>query len=207
MLQGERERAVDNKSLGRFDLADIPLAPRGLPQIDVAFDIDVNGILNVSAKDKATAKEQNIVIKASSGLDDGEIERMVKDAEAHQEEDRKFRETVETRNRADALVHATEKSLADLGDKVEVDERARIESAVSDLKEALKGDDKDRIETKAQALAEASAGLAQRIYSEQQQQKPGQGNGAATDGGGGEDVVDAEFEEVKDDGDQDSKSA
>ncbi len=207
VLQGERERAVDNKSLGRFDLADIPLAPRGLPQIDVAFDIDVNGILNVSAKDKATAKEQNIVIKASSGLDDGEIERMVKDAEAHQEEDRKFRETVETRNRADALVHATEKSLADLGDKVEVDERARIESAVSDLKEALKGDDKDRIETKAQALAEASAGLAQRIYSEQQQQKPGQGNGAATDGGGGEDVVDAEFEEVKDDGDQDSKSA
>ncbi len=207
VLQGERERAVDNKSLGRFDLADIPLAPRGLPQIDVAFDIDVNGILNVSAKDKATAKEQNIVIKASSGLDDGEIERMVKDAEAHQEEDRKFRETVETRNRADALVHATEKSLADLGDKVEVDERARIESAVSDLKEALKGDDKDRIETKAQALAEASAGLAQRIYSEQQQQQPGQGNGAATDGGGGEDVVDAEFEEVKDDGDQDSKSA
>ncbi len=207
VLQGERERAVDNKSLGRFDLADIPLAPRGLPQIDVAFDIDVNGILNVSAKDKATGKEQNIVIKASSGLAEDEIERMVKDAEAHQEEDRKFRETVEARNRADALVHATEKSLADLGDKVEADERARIESAVSDLKETLKGDDKDRIETKAQALAEASAGLAQRLYSEQAQQTPGQGNGAATDGGGGEDVVDAEFEEVKNDGDQDSKSA
>ncbi len=207
VLQGERERAVDNKSLGRFDLADIPLAPRGVPQIDVAFDIDANGILNVSAKDKATDKEQNIVIKASSGLGDDEIERMVMDAEAHQEEDRKFRETVETRNRADALVHATEKSLADLGDKVEADERARIESAVSDLKEALKGDDKDRIETKAKALAEASAGLAQRLYSEQAQQQSGQGNGAATDGGGGEDIVDAEFEEVKDEGDQDSKSA
>ena len=206
VLQGERERAVDNKSLGRFDLADIPVAPRGMPQIDVTFDIDVNGILNVSAKDKATGKEQNIVIKASSGLAEEEIQRMVQDAEAHEEEDRKFRETVEVRNRADALVHATEKSLEDLGEKVEAEERASIESAISDLKEALKGDDSDKIDTKAKALAEASAGMAQRIYAEQAQQaESAAGNGAAASEGS-DDVVDAEFEEVKDD-DQEHKSA
>ncbi len=206
VLQGERERAVDNKSLGRFDLADIPVAPRGMPQIDVTFDIDVNGILNVSAKDKATGKEQNIVIKASSGLAEEEIQRMVQDAEAHEEEDRKFRETVEVRNRADALVHATEKSLEDLGEKVEAEERASIESAISDLQEALKGDDSDKIDTKAKALAEASAGMAQRIYAEQTQQaESAAGNGAAASEGS-DDVVDAEFEEVKDD-DQEHKSA
>ncbi len=206
VLQGERERAVDNKSLGRFDLADIPVAPRGMPQIDVTFDIDVNGILNVSAKDKATGKEQNIVIKASSGLAEEEIQRMVQDAEAHEEEDRKFRETVDVRNRADALVHATEKSLEDLGEKVEAEERASIESAISDLKEALKGDDSDKIDTKAKALAEASAGMAQRIYAEQAQQaESAAGNGAAASEGS-DDVVDAEFEEVKDD-DQEHKSA
>ena len=206
VLQGERERAVDNKSLGRFDLADIPVAPRGMPQIDVTFDIDVNGILNVSAKDKATGKEQNIVIKASSGLAEEEIQRMVQDAEAHEEEDRKFRETVEVRNRADALVHATEKSLEDLGEKVEAEERASIESAISDLQEALKGDDSDKIDTKAKALAEASAGMAQRIYAEQAQPaESAAGNGAAASEGS-DDVVDAEFEEVKDD-DQEHKSA
>jgi len=197
VLQGERERAQDNKSLGRFDLADIPPAPRGLPQIDVAFDIDANGILNVSAKDKATGKEQNIVIKASSGLNDDEIQRMVKDAEAHAAEDKKFRELVDTRNQAEALMHATEKSLEEMGEKVQAEERAGIESAIADLKEALKADDKGVIETKAKALGEASAGLAQRVYSEQAQQGPeagGQTAGATPD-----DVVDAELEEVKED--------
>ena len=167
VLQGERERATDNKSLGRFDLADIPPAPRGMPQVEVTFDIDANGILNVSAKDKATGKEQKIVIKASSGLTEDEIKRMVRDAEAHAEEDKKFRELAETRNQADALVHATEKSLKDLGDKVSADERAKVESALSDLKGVIKGDDKDVIETKASALAEASATIAQQAYSEQ----------------------------------------
>jgi len=201
VLQGERERAGDNKSLGRFDLADIPPAPRGLPQVEVTFDIDANGILNVSAKDKATGKEQRIVIKASSGLADDEIERMVSDAEAHAEEDKKFRELVDVRNQADALVHATEKSLEDLGEKVEPSERAGVESAVSDLKDALKGDDKDSIEAKSKTLAEASAGLAQKAYEQAQAQGEGAapeadaGSGPAADDG----VVDAEFEEVKDD--------
>jgi len=201
VLQGERERAGDNKSLGRFDLADIPPAPRGLPQVEVTFDIDANGILNVSAKDKATGKEQRIVIKASSGLADDEIERMVSDAEAHAEEDKKFRELVDVRNQADALVHATEKSLEDLGEKVEPSERASVESAVSDLKDALKGDDKDSIEAKSKTLAEASAGLAQKAYEQAQAQGEGAapeadaGSGPAADDG----VVDAEFEEVKDD--------
>ncbi len=196
VLQGERDRALDNKSLGRFDLADIPPAPRGIPQIEVAFDIDANGILNVSAKDKATGKEQNIVIKASSGLSDEEIERMVKDAESHAAEDKKFRETVEARNQAEALIHATEKSLEELGEKVQPEERAKIESAISDLKEAVKGDDKSAIEAKSRALGEASASLAQRVYAEQAEAKAGEAAGAA----GGEqkdDVVDAEFEEVK----------
>ncbi|HSW33107.1 MAG TPA: molecular chaperone DnaK, partial [Steroidobacteraceae bacterium] len=201
VLQGERDRASDNKSLGRFDLSDIPPAPRGMPQVEVTFDIDANGILNVSAKDKATNKEQRIVIKASSGLNEDEIKRMVRDAEAHAEEDKKFRELAETRNRADALLHATEKSLKDLGDKVSPEDRARTESAISDLKAVIRGDDKDVIETKARALAEASAAVAQQAYASQQ---PGGGAGpeAGTTGGqagGGKDeVLDAEFEEVKD---------
>ncbi len=200
VLQGERERATDNKSLGQFDLTDIPPAPRGLPQIDVTFDIDANGILNVSAKDKGTGKEQKIVIKASSGLSDDEIDRMVTDAEAHAEEDQKFRELVEVRNQADALVHASEKSLEDLGEKVEADERARIESAAGELKDALKGDDKDIIETKTKALAEASASLAQRVY--EQQSETGQAGDDAAETPEDDSVVDAEFEEVKDDSDK-----
>ncbi len=168
VLQGERDRAQDNKSLGRFDLSDIPPAPRGMPQVEVTFDIDANGILHVQAKDKATGKEQKIVIKASSGLNDEEIKRMVRDAEAHAEEDKKFRELAETRNRADALLHATEKSLKDLGDKVSAADRARVESALSDLKGVIRGDDKDVIETKARALAEASATIAQQAYSDAQ---------------------------------------
>ncbi len=200
VLQGERERAVDNKSLGRFDLADIPPAPRGMPQIEVKFDIDANGILNVSAKDKATGKSQNIVIKASSGLSDDEIERMVADAESHAEEDRKFRELVDARNQADGLIHAAEKTLSDLGDKATSEERMKVESAVSDLKSALEKDDKDAIEKKTAALAEASGSLAQRLYTEQQG-ADGQADGATADGSASEDdVVDAEFEEVdKDD--------
>ena len=200
VLQGERERASDNKSLGQFDLTDIPPAPRGLPQIDVTFDIDANGILNVSAKDKGTGKEQKIVIKASSGLSDDEIDRMVTDAEAHAEEDQKFRELVEVRNQADALVHASEKSLEDLGEKVEADERARIESAAGELKDALKGDDKDIIATKTKALAEASASLAQRVY--EQQAEAGQAGDDAARTPEDDSVVDAEFEEVKDDSDK-----
>jgi len=199
VLQGERDRATDNKSLGRFDLSDLPPAPRGMPQVEVTFDIDANGILNVQAKDKATGKEQKIVIKASSGLNEDEIKRMVLDAEAHAEEDRKFRELAETRNRADALLHATEKSLKDLGEKVSAADRARVESALSDLKGVIKGDDKDVIETKARALAEASATIAQQAYSDAQ---AGAGPaGAATGGGSGaggkDEVLDAEFEEVK----------
>jgi molecular chaperone DnaK len=197
VLQGERGRAGDNKSLGRFDLSDLPPAPRGMPQVEVTFDIDANGILNVSAKDKATGKEQKIVIKASSGLSEDEIKRMVGDAETHAAEDAKFRELAETRNQADALVHATEKSLRELGDKVTGEERAKIESAMADLKTAIKGDNKAAIEAKLKALGDASSGMAQRLYANQQ----GAGGGAqAGDGGGGDDnVVDAEFEEVKDD--------
>ncbi|MDE2234120.1 MAG: molecular chaperone DnaK [Gammaproteobacteria bacterium] len=198
VLQGEREMARDNKSLGRFDLADIPPAPRGMPQIEVSFDIDANGILNVSAKDKATNKEQKITIKASSGLSKEDIERMVKDAEAHAEEDRKARELVEARNQADNLVHATEKSLKELGDKVSGEERANIEAAVRDLKEVIKKDDKGVIETKTQALAQASAKLAERMYaSKQEEAKPA--GAQAGDGEHKENVVDAEFEELKDD--------
>ncbi len=204
VLQGERDRAADNKSLGKFDLTDIPPAPRGMPQVEVSFDIDANGILNVSAKDKATGKEQKIVIKASSGLNEDEIKRMVRDAEAHAEEDRRFRELVEVRNKADGLVHAVEKSLKDLGDKVPGEERAKVESAMSDLRTALKSDDKDVIAKKTDALAQASAAIAQRAYAQQ----PGgagpeaggaAGAGAAGAAGAGQDnVVDAEFEEVRD---------
>jgi len=201
VLQGERGRASDNKSLGRFDLADLPPAPRGMPQVEVTFDIDANGILNVSAKDKASGKEQKIVIKASSGLSEDEIKRMVGDAEVHAAEDAKFRELADTRNQADALMHATEKSLRELGDKVSGEERAKIESALADLKEAIKGDNKAVIETKLKVLGEASAGMAQRLYANQQ---PGGAAGGASGeqpagGGGNDNVVDAEFEEVKDD--------
>ena len=200
VLQGERERASDNKSLGRFDLSDIPPSPRGMPQIEVTFDIDANGILNVSAKDKATGKEQKIVIKASSGLNEDEIKRMVRDAEAHAEEDKKFRELAETRNRADALLHATEKSLADLGDKVSAEDRAKAESALSDLKAVIKGEDKDVIETKSRALAEASASIAQQAYAAAQPGEAageGAGSGGGGQAGGKDEVLDAEFEEVK----------
>jgi molecular chaperone DnaK len=202
VLQGERERATDNKSLGRFDLSDIPPAPRGMPQVEVTFDIDANGILNVSAKDKATGKEQKIVIKASSGLTEDEIKRMVRDAEAHAEEDKKFRELADTRNRADGLLHATEKALKDLGDKVSAADRAKAESAISDLKSVIKGDDKDVIEKKAAALAEASASIAQQAYAAQQGAPGGSEAGSAGSGtqpgGAGDkgDVLDAEFEEV-----------
>jgi len=200
VLQGEREMATANKSLGRFDLQDIPPAPRGVPQVEVTFDIDANGILNVSAKDKATGKEQSIVIKASSGLSDDEVEKMVKDAEAHADEDRKFQELVSARNQADNMIHATEKSLSELGDKVEAAERAAIESAVSDLKEALKGDDKDVIEKKTEALAEASGKLAERMYQQQGPEGAEGAPGAEAEGASAadDDVVDAEFEEVDD---------
>lgn len=190
VLQGEREQATGNKSLGRFDLADIPPAARGIPQIEVSFDIDANGILNVSAKDKATGKEQSIVIKASSGLSDDEIDKMVKDAEAHAEEDRKFQELVGARNQADGMIHATEKSLGDMGDKVDAAEKERIEAAIKDLRAALETDDKADIEAKTQAVAEASSKLAEQMYADAE-------SSAQTEGANNEDVVDAEFEEVK----------
>jgi len=204
VLQGERERAADNKSLGRFDLQEIAAAPRGMPQIEVTFDIDANGILHVSAKDKATGKEQKIVIKASSGLSEDEIKRMVRDAEAHAEEDKKFRELVESRNRADALVHSVDKQVQEAGEKLGGEERGKIESALSDLRTALKGDDKEQIDRKAEALAQAAAGIAQA-------QAGGGGQGPGPDAGaeasqgasgaaGKDDIVDAEFEEVKDKG-------
>jgi molecular chaperone DnaK len=204
VLQGERERGADNKSLGRFDLANIPPAPRGLPQIEVTFDIDANGILNVSAKDKATGKSQNIVIKASSGLSDDEIDQMVTDAESQAEEDRKFRELVDARNQADGLIHAAEKTLSDLGEKASAEERLAVENAVADLKTALEGDDKDTIDAKTAALGEASGGLAEKLYAEQAADAGAEGaEGAPVD----DDVVDAEFEEVdKDDSDEKSKS-
>ncbi len=193
VLQGERERSADNKSLGRFDLADIPPAARGMPQIEVVFDIDANGILNVSAKDKATGKSQTIVIKASSGLSDDEVEAMVSDAESHAEEDRKFRELVDVRNQADGLIHASEKTLTDLGEKASSEERLQIENAVADLKSALDGDDKEQIEAKTAALAEASGGLAQRLY---EQQAAEAGAESSDDAPVDDNVVDAEFEEV-----------
>ena len=201
VVQGERKQVSQNKSLGRFDLADIPPAPRGVPQIEVAFDLDANGILNVSAKDKATGKEQSIVIKASSGLSDDEIDKMVRDAEANAEEDRKFEELVTVRNQADQLVHATRKTLTEAGDKATDEEKAAIETALSDLEAAIKTGDKEEIEAKINALSEASGPLVQKMYAEQAQ--AGQADGAAAgaeSGNDADDVVDAEFEEVdKDD--------
>jgi len=207
VLQGQRERAADNKSLGRFDLTEIPPAPRGVPQIEVKFDIDANGILNVSAEDKATGKEQSIVIKASSGLSDDEIKRMVKDAEAHAEDDHRFHELVAVRNQADTMIHATRKSMEQLGDKLESGEKTAIESAIKDLEETMKGEDKNVIDSKIKILGEASAKMAERLYAQQQggatggATGPGMSPKANGDGTGGDkdDVVDAEFEEVKDD--------
>ncbi|MCZ6853054.1 MAG: molecular chaperone DnaK, partial [Gammaproteobacteria bacterium] len=200
VLQGERKQAGENKSLGRFDLQDIPPAPRGLPQIEVSFDIDANGILNVSAKDKATGKEQSIEIKASSGLSDDEIDQMVHDAEAHAEEDQKFEELVILRNQADSLIHGARKAVIDAGDKATDDEKKAIETAAVDLEEALKNGDKEEIEAKIQTLSEASASLAQKMYAEAEQAEAS-GDEAATseDADGDGDTVDAEFEEVDDD--------
>jgi len=202
VLQGEREQAVANKSLGRFDLQDIPPSPRGVPQIEVTFDIDANGILNVSAKDKATGKQQSIVIKASSGLNDEEIQRMVKDAEAHADEDRKFHEMVDARNQADNLIHAVNKSVKELGDKVDAAEKQAIDDAIKDLQEAMKGDSKDEIEEKTKTLAEKSGKLSERLYAQKAEEGQAAGGAEASDAGAkpaGDDVVDAEFEEVKDD--------
>jgi molecular chaperone DnaK len=203
VLQGERDMARDNKSLGQFNLTDIPPAPRGMPQIEVTFDIDANGILHVTARDKGTGKENKIQIKAGSGLTEQEIERMVKDAEAHREEDRKAHELVDTRNHCDALIHTVRKSLKDYGDKLDAGEKSKIEAAIKDAEEALKSDDKSAIEAKTQALAEASHKLAEKMYAQQQASAEGAGasaGGARPGGKKGEEgeVVDAEFEEVKD---------
>jgi len=203
VLQGERDRSTDNKSLGRFDLTDIPPAPRGLPQIEVAFDIDANGILNVSAKDVKTGKEQRIVIKASSGLSEAEIKRMVGDAEAHAEEDKKFRELVTARNKADAAIHTVEKALKDVGDKISEDEKKTATAAVAAVKTAMSGDDREDIESKTQALETSSAALLQKMYEQSAAGAPGGGTGSDGKSSGGhteapkDDVLDAEFEEVK----------
>ena len=196
VLQGERKQAAVNKSLGRFDLADIPPAPRGTPQIEVTFDIDANGILNVSAKDKATGKEQSIVIKANSGLSDDEVEQMVRDAEAHADEDRKFEELATARNQGDQLVHATRKMITEAGDKATDEDKATIEAALAELEDAVKGDDKEAIDAKVEALSQASAPLAQKMYAEQAEQGEQPTDAASDDNA--DDVVDAEFEEVKD---------
>jgi molecular chaperone DnaK len=203
VVQGERKQAAQNKSLGRFDLSDIPPAPRGMPQIEVTFDIDANGILNVGAKDKATGKEQSIVIKANSGLNDDEIEAMVRDAEANAEADKQFEELVTARNTLDGLISATKKTLEEAGDKATEEEKTAINAAITEAEEAVKGDDKAAMEAATTKLTEASSGLAQKLYAEQaeaaqaqagaEQAEPEQGSGAE------EGVVDAEFEEVKDD--------
>ncbi|WP_111658102.1 molecular chaperone DnaK [Isoalcanivorax indicus] len=200
VLQGERKQAGQNKSLGQFNLEGIPAAPRGVPQIEVTFDIDANGILHVSAKDKATGKEQKIQIKASSGLTDAEIDQMVKDAEAHADEDKKFEELVQTRNQADHLIHATRKTLEEAGDKATDEEKAAINKAVEELEAVLKSNDKAEIEAKTKALTEASGALAQRMYAEAAQQAGGEGAEGAADGSSAaDDAVDAEYEEVDDD--------
>lgn len=196
VLQGERKQAATNKSLGRFDLSDIPPAPRGVPQIEVTFDIDANGILNVSAKDKATGKEQSIVIKANSGLSEEEVDQMVRDAEAHADEDRKFEELATARNQGDQLVHSTRKMIVEAGDKVTEEEKTAIEAALTELEVAVKGDDKAEIDAKVEALSQVSAPVAQKMYAEQAEQaQPSADAGQDNDA---DDVVDAEFEEVKD---------
>ena len=192
-LQGERKQATENKTLGQFNLTDIPASPRGMPQIEVSFDLDANGILNVSAKDKATGKEQSIEIKASSGLSDEEIEQMVKDAEAHAEDDKKFEELVQAKNLGENLVHSCKKTLDEAKDKVEDSEKEAIENGIQELEEALKGEDKEEIDNKVKALSEASAPLAQRMYEEEAKSKESQEQEVQdTDS----DVVDADFEEV-----------
>jgi len=207
VLQGEREMAAGNKTLGRFELVGIPPAPRGVPQIEVTFDIDANGIVNVSAKDLATGKEQSIRITASSGLSDDEIDQAVKDAELHAEEDKKRRKRVEAKNQADTLIYSTEKSLKELGDKVDAGTRSKVDEAVADLKEAMEGDDVDNIEKKTEALTQASHKLAEAMYQKSASGEAGAQNGrggeaGASDGGGGrgggadDDVVDADYEEV-----------
>lgn len=201
VLQGEREMASGNKSLGRFDLTDIPPAPRGMPQIEVAFDLDANGILNVSAKDKATGKENKIVIKSSSGLSDEEIEAMVADAQAHEEEDKKAKALVEARNQADTMIHGVKKSLEEGGDKIDAEEKATIEQAIVAVEEAVKGDDVDVINEKVQELMTASHKLAEAMYAENAE---GAAGDAADAGAQDDNVVDAEFEEVKDDNNKDS---
>jgi len=202
VLQGEREMAGGNKSLGQFNLTDLPPAPRGMPQIEVTFDIDANGILHVSAKDKATGKEAKIKIQASSGLNEEEIQRMVKDAEVHAEEDRKAHALVNARNQCEALVHSVRKSLKDYGDKLEAGEKERIEAAVKDAEESLKSEDKDAIDAKAQALAQAAQKLGEKMYAETQAQQQGAAGGAGgaqePSGKTDDNVVDAEFTEVKD---------
>ena len=195
VVQGERKQAAQNKSLGRFDLSDIPPSPRGMPQIEVAFDLDANGILNVSAKDKATGKEQSIVIKASSGLSDEEIDQMIKDAEANSADDKKFEEMVTVRNTADGMIHATKKTVEEASDKATDEEKEAINTAIAELEEALKGDDKESIEAKTTALTEASSALAQKMYADA---AAAEGAENAADAGGEDDAVDAEFEEVKD---------
>ena len=200
VVQGERKQAAQNKSLGRFDLTDIPPSPRGMPQIEVAFDLDANGILNVSAKDKATGKEQSIVIKASSGLSDEEIDQMVKDAEAHSADDKKLEELITARNTADGLIHATKKTLEEAGDKATDEEKDAINNAVSALEEAVKSDDLAEIEAKTKDLTDASTGLAQKLYTEQAQAEGAAGAEAEAGEAGqstNEDAVDAEFEEVE----------
>jgi molecular chaperone DnaK len=196
VLQGEREMAAGNKSLGKFDLTDIPAAPRGMPQIEVTFDIDANGILHVSAKDKATGKEQKIVIKASSGLSDEEVQRMIRDAEAHAEEDHRAAQLVHARNQADNLVHQVRKTVADLGDKLDGAEKTRVEEAIKATEEAAKGDDQAAIEAATAALTAASHGLAEKMYGGGDQGAAPAG--AAPGGRAGDDVVDAEFKEVRD---------
>ena len=204
VLQGEREMAVGNKSLGRFELTGIAAAPRGIPQIEVTFDIDANGIMHVTAKDKATGKENKIVIKSSSGLSDDEIDKMVRDAEEHADEDRKAKELVDARNQGDAMLHSVRKSLTDLADKVEASDKENIEKAAAELEEALKGDDKADIEAKTEALATASHKLAEQAYADAGGADAGAAGAESAgaeqpEAAAGDDVVDAEFEEIKDD--------
>ncbi|WP_290697954.1 molecular chaperone DnaK [Amphritea sp.] len=200
VVQGERKQASGNKSLGRFDLADIPPSPRGMPQIEVTFDIDANGILHVGAKDKATGKEQSIIIKASSGLSDEEVEQMIQDAEANAEADKKFEEISQARNQGDAMIHSAKKTLEDAGDKATEEEKTAINAAVEELEEVLKGDDKEVIDTKTAALTEAISGLAQKMYAEAEAAQAGGAEGAEqAQAEPADDAVDAEFEEVKDD--------
>jgi molecular chaperone DnaK len=202
--QGEREMAADNKLLGQFDLVGIPPAPRGVPQVEVTFDIDANGIVHVSAKDKATGKEQSIRIQASGGLSDAEIKKMTEEAERFKDDDKKKRELVEAKNGADALIHSTEKAIKDLGEKVKAEDKTKIEAAIAELKEAVGSDNADNIKAKSNALAQASMKLGEALYGQPGAGAAGGDAGAGgdnqkTNGAGGDNVVDADFEEVKDD--------